>query len=185
MNDYDPDETPAALYLRLQRERQAARNYVPAAAPAPLAKREQTVDVIPQWLATAQPVDLSTAWAASDGARENTSAMDRAQALRVRLVPFVGLWALLGVIVGIVVLYVAQNAPGAALGGLLTFSALTAYTYYRLNRTDYDYSREGTERHKIDTAAYLVERQLDNEHELRRMALEAYLETLDRNEGRR
>lgn len=175
------DEMPSTRYLR---ERAAARNFV-APMPAPLATRQpQTIDA-PAWLATSQPVDLARALETQEGAQERTSAMDRAKALRVRLMPFVGLWALLGVIVGIVVLYVAQNAPGAALGGLLTFSALTAYTYYRLNRTDYDYSREGTERHKIDTAAYLVERQLDNEHELRRMALEAYLETLDRNEGRR
>ena len=110
--------------------------------------------------------------------------MDRAKALRVRLMPFVALWALLAVIVFVVVLFVAKNAPGAALGGLLAFTALTAFTYYRLNRTDYDYSREGTERHKIDTAAYLVERHMDNEQELRKMALEAYLGTLERHEGR-
>ena len=173
--DDDADETPAAVWMQLQRQKAAERNFV---TPAPLATRPHTIDQAPQWLTPAQPVNLAQAWTAVDGAQERTSAMDRARALRVRLVPFVLLWALLAAIVFVVVLYVAQNAPGAALGGLLAFTALTAYTYYRLNRTDYDYSREGTERHKVDTAAYLAERQMDNEQELRKIALEAYLTRL-------
>ena len=182
MNDYDETPEPAQLWLQLQRQKAAERNFV---APAPLATRQpQTIDA-PSWLATSQPVDLATAWTAVDGAQERTSAMDRAKALRVRLLPFVGLWALLAVIVFVVVLYVAQNAPGAALLGLLAFTALTAVTYVKLNTTDYQYSREGTERHKVDTAAYLAERQMDHEQELRRMALDAYLQTLEQGEGRR
>ena len=47
---------------------------------------------------------------AVEGAQERTSAMDRARALRVRLMPFVALWGLLGVLVGAVVLVVAENA---------------------------------------------------------------------------
>ncbi len=66
-----------------------------------------------------------------------------------------------------------------ALLGLLAFTALTAFTYYRLNRTDYDYSREGTERHKVDTAAYLMERNMEHEQELKRMALDAYLRQIE------
>ncbi len=181
--DDDAEETPAQVWLQVQRERAAQRNFVAPAAP--LARREpQTIDA-PAWMVQQQPLDLTRALEVADGAQERTSAMDRAKALRVRLLPFVLLWALLAVIVFVVVLYVAQNAPGAALGGLLAFTALTAYTYYRLNRTDYDYSREGTERHKVNTAAYLVERHMDNEHELRKMALENYLQTLERHEGRR
>lgn len=181
-DEYDETPEPAALWMQLQRQKAAQRNFV---EPAPLATRQpQTIDA-PAWLATSQPVDLAQALTAVDGAQERTSAMDRARALRVRLLPFVLLWALLAVIVFVVVLFVAQNAPGAALGGLLAFTALTAFTYYRLNRTDYDYSREGTERHKVDTAAYLMERNMDHEQELRRMALEAYLQTLERNEGKR
>mgnify|MGYP000930996625 CR=1 FL=1 len=160
----------------MQRQRAAQRNFV---TPAPLATRQpQTIDA-PAWLVQSQPQDLARALETADGAQERTSAMDRAKALRVRLVPFVGLWALLGVIVGVVVLYVAQNAPGAALGGLLVFTALTSATYIKLNGQDYAHSREGTERHKVDTAAYLVERQMDNEQELRRMALEAYLRQIE------
>ena len=175
-DEYDETPDPAQLYLQLQRERAAQRNFV---TPAPLATRQpQTIDA-PAWLATSQQTDVANVWAAPDGARENTSAMDRARALRVRLLPFVLLWALLAVIVFVVVLFVAQNAPGAALLGMLAFTALTAFTYYRLNRTDYDYSREGTERHKVDTAAYLMERNMEHEQELKRMALDAYLRQLE------
>jgi Flp pilus assembly protein TadB len=180
---YDEDETPAQVWLQLQRERAAQRNFV--AAPAPLAKAQPITIDAPAWMVQQQQQDLTRALETADGAQERTSAMDRAKALRVRLLPFVGLWALMSVIVFVVVLMVAQNAPGAALLALLAFTALTAYTYYRLNRTDYDYSREGTERHKVDTTAYLVERQMDHEQELRRMALDAYLQVLERNEGGR
>lgn len=176
MNDYDETPEPAAVWMQVQRQRAAQRNFV---TPAPLATRQpQTIDA-PAWLVQSQPQDLARALETADGAQERTSAMDRAKALRVRLVPFLWGWVGLSVIVGAVVLIVAQNAPGAALLALLTFSGLTSVTYYRLNRTDYDYSREGTERHKVDTAAYLVERQMDNEQELRRMALEAYLRQIE------
>ena len=175
MNDYDDDETPAAVWMQLQRKKAAERNFV---TPAPLATRQPVTIDAPAWLVQ-QPQDLTRALETTDGAQERTSAMDRARALRVRLMPFVLLWALLAIIVGAVVHYVAQNAPGAALGGLLVFTALTAVTYVKLNTTDYQYSREGTERHKVDTTAYLTERQMEHEQELRRMALEAYLRQLE------
>lgn len=176
MNPYDDDETPAQVWMQLQRQKAAERNFV---TPAPLATRQPVTIDAPAWMVQSQQQDLTRALETADGAQERTSAMDRARALRVRLIPFVLLWALLAVIVGAVVLYVAQNAPGAALGGLLVFTALTAVTYVKLNTTDYQYSREGTERHKVDTAAYLTERQMEHEQELRRMALEAYLRQLE------
>lgn len=182
MTPYDDDETPAAVWMQMQRQKAAERNFV---TPAPLATRPAITIDAPAWMVQQQAQDLTRALETADGAQERTSAMDRARALRVRLLPFVLLWALLAVIVFAVVLFVAQNAPGAALVGLLAFTALTAVTYVRLNTTDYQYSREGTERHKVDTTAYLVERQMDHEQELRKMALEAYLQTLERNEGKR
>lgn len=148
---------------------------------APEPRRPAPVDP-PAWIPPAQPVDVAPALMAIDGAQEHTSAMDRAQALRVRLLPFVLLWGLLGLVVGVVVLLVAQNAPGAALVALLVFVALTSITYHRLNRTDYEYSREGTEQLKVVTAADLARLQLEQNHELRRTALEAYLRTLERHD---
>lgn len=170
------DDSNETEQTQLQRERMAQRNFV---TPAPLARREPVTIDAPQWMVQQQAQDLTRALETQEGAQERTSAMDRAKALRVRLLPFVLLWALLAVIVFAVVLYVAQNAPGAALGGLLAFTALTAITYVKLNTTDYQYSREGTERHKVDTAAYLVERQMEHEQELRKTALDAYLRQME------
>lgn len=180
-----PDTQPAGdLVPYSQQERaglvrRAAGPAFVAADPKPITP--VTVDA-PAWLVERQPLDVGTVWTPTDGAQERTSAMDRAKALRVRLLPFVGLWGLLAVIVGAVVLYVAQNAPGAALVGLLVFTALTAGTYIKLNGQDYEYSREGTERHRVSTAAGLAREQMQHEHELRRLALGAYLEALERHE---
>jgi hypothetical protein len=161
--------------------------FVPPTTQTALARRTPvTLDATPLAVLTqAQPMNLAPAWTALEGAAEKTSAMDRAKALRVRLMPFVGLWGLLGVIVGVVVLVVAQNAPGGALVGLLTFVAMTGATYVKLNGQDYEHSREGTERFKVATAADLARRQMEHEHELRRLALEAYLDQLDRREQER
>lgn len=156
----------------------ARRNFV-TPGPLPLAKREPVTVDVPARVTEADPLNLAAGWTSFEGTQEHTSAMDRARALRVRLFPFVLLWALLSVIVGVLVLITVKDNVGAGLTALLTFSAMTAYTYYRLNRTDYDYSREGTERHKVDVVADLARKQMDNEYELRRQALEALERTLE------
>ena len=158
-------------------------NFVPARV-EPHRQSPVVIDA-PSWVVQQQPMPIDGALMAVEGAQERTSAMDRARALRVRLMPFVALWGLLGVLVGAVVLIVAENAPGAALVGLLTFVAMTGATYVKLNGQDYAHSREGTERFKVATAAGLARQHMSQEHELRRMALDAYLATLERNEGKR
>ena len=128
---------------------------------------------------------VDAVWTPVEGAQDRTSAMDRARALQVRLLPFLAVWGLIAVVVGVVVALLAKGWPAGALLGVLVFAGLTAVTYYRLNRTDYDYSREGTERHRLNTAADLARRRMNHEHELRRMALDAYLQSLERHEGGR
>jgi hypothetical protein len=139
----------------------------------------------PAWMVERQPMAVDAVWTPVEGAQDRTSAMDRARALQVRLVPFVAVWGLIAVAVGVVVALLAKGWPAGALLGVLLFAGLTAVTYYRLNRTDYDYSREGTERHRLNTAADLARRRMNHEHELRRMALDAYLQSLERHEGGR
>lgn len=184
--DYADDAQPGRVAYAEQQAVGLVRggNFVPARVEA---AQPAAIDA-PAWLTERQPLTVDAVWTPVEGAQERTSAMDRAKALRVRLVPFVGLWGLLALIVGGVVLYVAQSAPGAALVGLLTFTALTAGTYIKLNTTDYVFSREGTERHRLDTAADLTRQRMNHEHELRRMALETYLKTLEQHDhtgGRR
>ena len=126
--------------------------------------------------AAAQP---PAAWDPQGGTVEKTSAMDRAQAVRVRVVPFLWTWAGIGVVVGGAVWLASGQAPIAALLGSLAFAGLTGLTYYRLNRTDYDYSREGTEQLRIRQAAELERQRMQHEQELRRAALDAYLQQLE------
>ncbi len=128
----------------------------------------------PAWLGS-EPINVAPALTSQGGARENTSAMDRAYALRVRLIPWLIAWSLISVVIGVAVIIVVQDWPGGALATLLVFAALTAITYYKMDSKDYEYSREGTERHRIDTAAELALADMEHRHELRKLALEAYL----------
>jgi hypothetical protein len=140
-----------------------------------------TIDA-PAWMVQREPMNLAAGWQTIEGAQEHTSAMDRAKALRVRLVPFVLLWLLLSGVVGFIVYQVVQSNVGAGVTTLLLFALLTAFTYYRLNRTDYEFSREGTERHKVDTVADLAKTQMKYDAEARRDALGAYVKQLEKRE---
>lgn len=182
---WEDDEPAAVAPARVAYADQVAGGLVRSASfvPAQLPSRQPATVEAPGWMTERQPLAVDAVWTPVEGAQERTSAMDRAKALRVRLVPFLVTWALIAGVVGVVVWQVAQQWPAGALLALLLFAALTAVTYYRLNRTDYDYSREGTERHRLDTAAGLARQRMAHEHELRRMALQAYLESLDRHEG--
>jgi hypothetical protein len=151
-------------------------------APAPTPP--VTIDA-PAWLVERQPLALENVWTPTVGTQEHTSAMDRAKALQVRLATWAVLWALIAVAVGVITTMAAKQWPVGALATILLFACLTAVTYYNLNRTDYDYSHEGTERHRLDTAADLMRRQQKYEHEARNRALDIYLETLKHDKGGR
>ena len=184
--DDDKDEdggglVPYAAQERAGLVRRGAGNFVAA---QPTRQPPATVEA-PAWLVERQTMPLEGAWTALEGAQEHTSAMDRAKALRVRLVPWLWAWGGVSVVIGVAVLLAVKQWPAGALVTLLLFATLTAVTYYRLNWTDYAFSREGTERHKIDVTADLARRNMAHEHELRRMALETYLRTLERQEGGR
>lgn len=175
-DDYDETPDPAQVYLQVRREQLAQRNFV---APAPLARREpQTVDVTP-WMAQTTALDTSRAWEPLQTAHERTSAVDRAKGLQMRVVPFLGLYALAGVVVGGVVWYVAGIVPLAALTAVLVFAGMGIGTYSRMNSTDYAHSGAGVERHRIDTAADLERARMEHEQELRKTALDAYLRQME------
>ena len=111
-----------------------------------------------------------------EGARESTSGMDRSKALVVRLMPYSAVWLVLSVGV----------SWAASMGGwfvLIFFAALTSCTYAYLDRTEYQFSRNGLERHKVDTLAGLKRDEMAHQQELRRMALEATLKMLETRDG--
>lgn len=106
-----------------------------------------------------------------EGAREVTSGWDRSMALILRLTPYSLVWLVLSVGV----------SWAASMGGwfvLIFFAALTSVTYAYLDRQEYQFSRNGLERHKVDTLADLKRDEMSHQQELRRMALEAHLKLL-------
>ncbi len=166
---------------RVQPPEDAIRRAPSFVAPDPPQQPPAVIDA-PAWLTQQQPLDVGAVWKPADGAQERTSAMDRAEALQVRLRPFLWAWAGVGVVVGGAVWLLGGAWPAGAMLGALLFAALTAVTYYKLNGQDYEYSREGTERHRVSTAADLARQQMQQDHELRRMALQTYLDALERHE---
>lgn len=182
-DEFDEDGTPRAeVWRRQHAERMAQRNFV-APMPAPLVRREPTtIDQAPQWLTPAQPLDVGRTWQPGQVAQEKTSAVDRARGLQLRLWPFLVLYGLAGLAVGGVVWLVAANVPIAALLAVLTFAGAGIFTYRRMNLDDYDHSGAGVERLRITEAAQLQREQMEQTHELRRMALETYLRRLERDD---
>jgi hypothetical protein len=145
-------------------------------AMAPQPARPATIDAT--WLRESQPTAVADVWQPRDGAREATSAMDRSKALCVRLLPFVGIWSLISLVVGIVAGIFAQRGEIGALVAVLVLAVVTAIKYERLNRIDYEYSREGTERLRILEASDIERRRMDHEQELKKTALGIFLKIL-------
>lgn len=121
-----------------------------------------------------------------DAARDSVSAQDRAWGYVIRLLPFglisVGL-ALLGFVAFILV---------TAWFGLHTSSLERFFAFLvclvmcfgvfaaTLNRTDYQHSRAGVERHRISAAADLRKHEIDALLALRREALRHTIELIER-----
>jgi len=106
---------------------------------------------------------------ATGGSEEYATPISRAKGQVIRLLPFSVVWLVLGVgltwLLGLTWPYL-----------LVWFSVLTAGTYLRMNRDELEYSRNGLERRRVDKAAALREKELDQTHELKKIALAAYLE---------
>ena len=164
-----PDDGPQLPVVR--------QNYVTPARPQ--AKPAE----LPTWAVERQPFAPDVALQAMPVAiKEITSGQDRAKALQWRLLPFLGLWAIVGIVLGVGVVLVGAEAPVAAMAGLAAFAGLGAYTYRKLVYVDFEFGAGGVERHRIDAGVDLAKRRMAHEHELRRLALDAYLQTLDRHD---
>lgn len=118
-----------------------------------------------------QIVDVDASMTVREGAAERTSGLDRAIALVIRLAPFSATWLVLAVGV----------SWAASMGGafaLCLFAGLTSVTYAYLDHKDHEYSRNGLERHRVNTYASLKRDEMVHQQELRRMALQAHLRML-------
>ena len=103
------------------------------------------------------------------GSEEYATPVSRAKGQVIRLLPFSVIWLFL---TGGLVWLLGLSFPYLLLG----FAVLTAATYWRMNRDEFEYSRNGLERHRVDAATDLREKELDQTHELKKMALTTYLE---------
>ena len=103
------------------------------------------------------------------GSEEYATPVSRAKGQLIRLIPFTAAWLVLSVGV---VWVLGLTAPYF----LLMFALLTAATYLRLNLDEFRYSRNGLERDRVDSAVEVRMDQAEKAHELKKMALVAYLE---------
>lgn len=111
-----------------------------------------------------------------EGSQERTTGMDRSLSLVVRLAPFSVVWLCLAIGVS----WAASMGAGFT---LMFFAGLTAATYAYLDRQEYQFSRNGLERHKVNTLASLKRDEMTHQQELRRMALETTLKMLEVRNG--
>lgn len=153
----------------------SSAEFVPAipvtALSAPSSRRQQLARQAAEIANVPTTVIVDEALTTLEGAQERTSGMDRSLALVVRLLPFTIVWLCLAVGVS----WAASMGAGFT---LMFFAGLTAVTYAYLDRQEYQYSRNGLERHKVDTLADLKRDEMGHQQELRRMALDAHLKML-------
>lgn len=108
----------------------------------------------------------------NSGSEEFATPGSRAVGQLIRLLPFTAVWALL---VWGMVWILGLDAPYFLAG----FALLTAATYWRMNKDEFNFSRNGLERHKVDAALEVRLTELDNSHQLRMKALDGYLRHLE------
>ncbi len=108
----------------------------------------------------------------NSGSEEYATPISRAQGQVIRLIPLSIVWILLS---GGIVTLAGLGFPHL----FILFAILTAITYWRMNLDEFKHSRNGLERHKVDSAVTVRLAELDQAHELRKMALEGYLAQLN------
>lgn len=146
--------------------------YVPAIIDANRQERRQQIARQTAEIASLPTtITVDAPMTALEGTTERTTSMERSKALIVRLAPFSVVWLVLAIGV----------SWAASMGGwfiLCFFAGLTSVTYAYLDRQEHQFSRNGLERHKVNTLADLKRAEMAHQQELRRMALEAHLRML-------
>lgn len=121
-------------------------------------------------------------WQPGAAVDERTSAVDRSLGLLLRQLPLSIVWVILALTAALVAWYVLPGW-GAFIFGLAIFGMLSAGSFILFDRQERDYSGSGLERHRINRAAELKRLELKQAHELKRAALDAYLDHLARKDG--
>ena len=132
------------------------RNFV---APLPVNERRQPANIDVSPYMGGDVIHVGEPLAVQDGSSEKTSGMDRSKAWVVRLIPY----TMINLILSITLVF-------------CLFAASSLFAYAVLDGREHKYSRNGLERHKVDTLAELKFDEHDKTHELRKMALKAQIE---------
>lgn len=113
---------------------------------------------------------------------EHTSANDRAKGVVRRSMPMLALVALLALAGAVIAWGVAGTVP-SVLTFLLLMATVGGGLYLWESRTEYQHSRGGIERLRIVESANLEMAQIEGQIELRRMALDAYIRMMERDQS--
>lgn len=136
----------------------------------------------PTALFTPAPSATGDAWRPTPAIVEHSTPFERAKALMVRQLLLWAIWVVLAVAAGLTVYKVTAIGGGyAALFGLAVFGGCAAASFVA-DKAERGDSAVGLERHRINRAAELERLKLRQDHELKRMALDAYLDALERRE---
>lgn len=146
----------------------AGANYLPAKQP----DRRPVATAYPIPTQDSYPLTTGDGLQALPSVRETATPIERSIGLGIRLIPFSLAWLVLA-------LGLLFALDGEIVAPFLLFATLTAATYYMMSRQEYDYSAAGLERHKADLAHDLQSQRLENDHELRRTALNSYIKHLE------
>lgn len=150
-------------------------------APAPPARAPMAP---PSWIVQQDVVDDGRWLAPVVTQMESADPVARAKATGLRMLSWGAIWLGAGLIVFAILAIVGAKLPvAAAVGGLLWIVA-TAGTSYRVARLDHEVSAGGVERHRIDAGRHVQLARMQHDQELKRMALSAWLRSLERGDGR-
>lgn len=176
----------AALAARWQKQSETWEEPEPAqlAKPVsnyitPLPKREVAAMPQPAWMAPqAMPVDFL---APISTQMEHSDPVTRAKATGLRMVAWGIVWLGAGLITAVILSLAGTATPWSATIGGVLWLVLTAVSAYRVSKLDFDISSGGVERHRIDRGHDLARMSLQHEYSLKKMALDAWLKSLERD----
>lgn len=158
--------------------RERKTSFIPA--DKPLARRITPIEAALLEEGTAKPdakpdilIPIQPAFQAQETVRETTNGKERAVATVIRMAPMTGIFAILAA--GLA--FALRLSLGQT---LVIFAIVTGVTYYRFNRTDYEHSAAGVERHRIDRASELAQAKMAHDNQLRRELAQAYLQQLEK-----
>jgi hypothetical protein len=153
------------------------RNFV---APLPVNERRQAANIDVSPYMQGEVIHVGQPLAANHGATEKTSGMDRSLAWVVRMAPYT-------LIIFILSVTLVNLAGGGWVLAFCLFAASSLVVYLIMDGREHKYSRNGLERHKVDTLAELKFDEQDKTHELRMKALDlqiAMWQGVDYDNGR-